>query len=217
MKLVSAILPTRDRSAWAWQAVQSFVSQTYSEKEIVIIDDYEQPSFPELGKLGEIPVRFTYRRSGERVIGRKRNQCCEMAGGEIVIHFDSDDWSNPQRMAQQVQLLERSGKAVTGYNSLLFYDERSKAWGRHLADSNYAFGSSLCYRRDWWKDHPFPDHMNIGEDNAFVYAAASVNQLETVSGEAFLVARMHPDNTSAKDIGNCRPIDPREIPGAFPA
>jgi glycosyltransferase involved in cell wall biosynthesis len=50
-------------------------------------------------------------------IGAKRNLGCEAARGEIIAHWDDDDYSAPGRLEDQVRRILTSGKAVTGYNS----------------------------------------------------------------------------------------------------
>jgi hypothetical protein len=44
--LVSAIMPTRARPQFAREAVDLFLAQTWPNKELVILDDEEHPSFP---------------------------------------------------------------------------------------------------------------------------------------------------------------------------
>ena len=55
-------------------------------------------------------------------IGAKRNYGCERAAGDVIAHWDDDDYSAPERLADQVQRLLESGKAVTGFHSMRFTD-----------------------------------------------------------------------------------------------
>lgn len=227
MILVSAIMPTRDRRDWAEQALNCFMSQTYPDKELIIYDDINDPSFPEFAAEWPItePVLFLndgdgtckliYEVHGDiQSIAQKRNQCCQLARGDIVIHWDSDDWSDPKRMADQVQRLEESGKSVTAYNRILFYEPASDRWGRWVLYSDQAFGTSLCYLKSWWTAHRFDERRNIGEDNLFIHEARAESII--VDGHSMIVARVHSDNTSPKDMDNCRPLDPTLIPEGFP-
>lgn len=213
MNLVSAIMPTRGRQEWAQQALECFLGQTYANKELVILDDADDPSFHSL-PLGVTGVTYErhYRR---RTIGAKRNIAVMLARGEIIMHWDSDDWSDSTRMADQVKRLQESGKAVTGYHSILFHEKETDIWGRWVLDPFEAFGTSLCYLKSWWHDHPFNEAVTIGEDNKFVTEANNNSQVISVPGESMIVARAHPGNTSPKDMGNCRPVNPSMIPAGF--
>lgn len=231
---VSAIMPTRGRQRLAAIAVISFLSQTYDNKELLILDDAEDPSFDGF-RLGYSPSQkieyISY--DGERqTIAAKRNWLCDHARGDIIMHFDSDDWSSPDRMADQVARLTESGKALTGYNSMLFlnaYDDT--AWKYHGHSQYYALGTSLAYRREWWASNPFPltrrvdQHTEtaliVGEDNAMVNAAKRAGQIITVDADKRMVARIHDGNTCKKDCKvdlngySFKPVDMSELPKDF--
>src|SRR5438128_1089434 len=113
---VSCIMPTRGRREWAAQAVQCFLSQTWPDKELLILDDTDDASFPHAAGIpfpffsnhAGPPIMY-FRRSERWSIGRKRNELARIASGEAICHFDDDDWAAPDRIATQVRLLEESG------------------------------------------------------------------------------------------------------------
>lgn len=139
--------------------------------------------------------------SGHPEIGDKRNLAASMAHGEIIIHWDDDDFSAPGRIADQVARLQQSGKAVTGYHSMRFTDGRR--WWHYSGTRDYALGTSLCYRRDWWAAHPF-DHVNVGEDGRFAKVAANAGQLISVDAGEMMYATIHPENTSPRQLSGSR-------------
>lgn len=196
MTLVSCIMPTKARQRWAAQAVECFLAQTYPEKELIILDDPTDPSFP--GGL-YVPGRILrFIAGGNGSIAQKRNNACGLAEGQIICHFDSDDWSAPNRIADQVKRLEESGKACTGYHSLLFHVAHDR-WMKYEGHANYAIGTSLCYLKSFWQQHPFrpgTDFPNVGEDNNFVSAAAKMGELASVDGGLMMVARVHEGQTN---------------------
>lgn len=222
MKLVSAIMPTRGRNAFALQAVQSFIGQTYENRELVIIDDMNDRSFPQgVLDLPRSPVPIVYQLSESRSIAEKRNRCCELANGEFIIHFDDDDVSTPGRVANQVYRLEESGKAATGFHSMLFRVEQSGKWLKYMNDdTGYALGTSLCFRKSWWAAHPFrhgPED-GVGEDNVFVREARRDGEILSVDAASMMWARIHSTNTSEKRLDNLQyhPVDLSLVPKGFP-
>ncbi len=225
MRLVTAIMPTRGRQKWAIQAIDCFMSQTYRDKELLILDDHDEPSFPSGLQIDGVSVLHE---AGRMTIAMKRNKLAQMALGEIIWTLDDDDWSAPERMADQVHRLQESDKAITGYNSILFHDgERGY---RYKGPPTYALGTSLCYRRDWALSNPFQDSPKrvdavsgqfIASDNGVVAEANAQRQLVTVDGGSMIVARMHPGNTSSSkwvhrnQSPNYRPVSVDQIPAGF--
>lgn len=199
MKLVSAILPTRGRQEWAKQAAELFHAQTYPTKELIVLDDEEEPSFPNAK-----PDCATYLRIAARSIGQKRNYCCRLAIGDIIMHWDSDDWYAPERMKEQVWQLEESGKQVVGYNRVLFYDDRPNVHDKYLRyfeSAQWTVGASLTYTKSWWAKNRFPEskQFNTGEDQDMCRTARESGQLATFDGRKMMVARIHAGNTARKN------------------
>ncbi len=202
--LVSAILPTRGRREWAQQAVDCFLAQTYPDKELIILDDYDDRSFPVPDGSGFSDISFLpgiqYGLTERMPIPSKRNQCCSMADGELIIHFDSDDYSVPTRMAEQVAFLQKSGKAVAGYHDLFIYDTvASQAYQYRSPKPQFVVGTSLIYRRDWWETRQYNYYKPLGSDTEFAMHAWNAKQLAFESGLGKIVARLHPD-TSGRDV-----------------
>lgn len=187
--LVSAIMPTRGRPEFARKAIECFLAQDWPEKEMVIVDDEGEPSF------NRPPRGVEYHLMGRRMtIGAKRNLAVSRAQGDVLIHFDDDDWSAPGRMRDQVQRLVESGLGITGYHSMIFEDELGRRW-KYRGAANYALGTSLCYTREFWRRNPFPD-VNSGEDNSIVYR----NRVASVDAGDLMIARKHSGNTSIKGM-----------------
>src|SRR5678816_1554718 len=112
-------MPTRGRAEWARKAVECFQSQTWPDRELVIVDDADCPSFAEPPEGEGIRYHQMFR---QMTIGAKRNIAVSRAAGDIIIHFDDDDWSAPERMEDQVTRLVASGVGLTGYHSMIFED-----------------------------------------------------------------------------------------------
>lgn len=203
-------MPTRGRQAFAKQALDCFMSQTYPNKELVILDDSDEPSFPD---GVDIPgVRYY---SGERRnIPTKRNLCCGYAKDGIIMHFDSDDWSAPERMADQVNRMMESGKEFTGYHTMLFHSPNGVF--RYQGRKNYAIGTSFAFTKSFWNRHPFPEAKDLSSDNAVVYG--SPGELISVDAGQLMVARIHGGNTNPKKLGpSFKPVWASDLPAEFHA
>ena len=172
--------------------MKCFQAQTYPNKELLVVEDGPDLSRKLCQQSGFRYLHF----EGVRSIGVKRNLANEFALGSVICHWDDDDWSFPGRIAEQVGLLSGCpAVAVTGYHTMPFQDVNTGEIRVYKGEPGYSVGTSLCYRRDWWKAHPF-GNLQVGEDNAFV--AASKSRILTVDGMGKMVARCHPKQTDGR-------------------
>src|SRR5260370_5100183 len=116
--LVSCIMPTRNRRAFVRQAIWYFLRQDYPAKELIVLDDGDDP----VADLIQKDDRVRYERLLARLsLGAKRNRACELSRGTLIAHWDDDDWQAPNRLSLQVRALLDSGAEVCGAAELLHY------------------------------------------------------------------------------------------------
>ena len=185
---------TRNRRQWLPKAIECYQRQTYPRRELLIVADGEDvfdlvPSDDQSIRLIHLDRPFA--------IGEKRNFGCQRAAGEIIAHLDDDDWSAAGRLAEQVQRLSETGKAVTGYYGMRFTDGSN--WWAYEGERTYALGTSLCYRREWWQAHPFKG-VHIGEDLDFATQASAAGQLVSTLAKDAMYASVHSGNTSPRQL-----------------
>ncbi len=119
-------MPTYNRRRFVPQAITYFLRQDYPSRELIIVDDGTEP----VGDLvpDDASIRYLYR-EGRLTVGAKRNLACEAAKGEIIVHWDDDDWLADWRLSYQVESLLREEADVCGLDKLLFYSPASdRAW-----------------------------------------------------------------------------------------
>ncbi|WP_243664642.1 glycosyltransferase family A protein [Rhodothermus marinus] len=105
---VSCLMVTADRPHLVRRAIRSYLQQTYPNRELVVLDNGRQPLDEAL--LAEVPAdELVYARVEPRpdlVIGTLRNQALELARGDYIApQWDDDDWSHPERLMRQMQVL----------------------------------------------------------------------------------------------------------------
>lgn len=192
---ISAIMPTADRRRFVPAAIAQFLAQHRDDAELVILDDGADPIFDLIP--GDPRIRY-FREETRRVIGDKRNRLCELARGDIVVHWDDDDWHAPERLDRQVAALEQSGADIVGLDRIAFLsDDGAQAWDyRWGGRQSWVYGASLAYRRDYWRRRRFPA-LRTGEDTRFVLDARDAH-IHVMDETDWLVARVHGGNTSPK-------------------
>jgi O-antigen biosynthesis protein len=194
--LVTCLCLTRNRREWLPKAIACFAAQTYEPRELLIVADGEDVS--DLVPPEDSRVRLVCT-GGRMTIGAKRNFGCALASGDLIAHWDDDDYSAPGRLADQVDRLMASGLAVTGYGTLKFTD--GARWWLYTAHDprKFATGTSLLYRKTWWSGHHFVDDQ-VGEDNTFVALAAGAGELVSAPAGEMMHATIHQGNTVRKPV-----------------
>ena len=182
---------TRNRRQWLPKAIACIQRQTYRDSELLILADGEdvRDLVPDDPRIRLIHI------SESLEIGSKRNLGCDLARGDVIAHWDDDDHSEPERLADQINRLAASSKPVTGYHSMRFTDGAS--WWQYRGAPDYSLGTALCYRRGWWSEHRFPA-VQIAEDGAFAQAAAESDALTSVDAGRLMYATIHDGNTSPR-------------------
>lgn len=121
--LVSVIIPCFNAEKWLKQAIDSCLSQTYSNLEIIVIDDGSTDNSLEIIK--------SY---GDRIIWQSqhnqggcsaRNRGFALSKGAYIQYLDADDYILPEKIKSQIICLAQSGADV------LYSDWR---YQRHLPD-----------------------------------------------------------------------------------
>jgi glycosyltransferase involved in cell wall biosynthesis len=225
--LVTAICPTANRQDWIPLAIACFLAQTYTDSELLIVDDGDRPTpVPEHPRVRYIrlphwedPQGRPHRKT--RPTGAKRNRCCEEASGEVIVHWDDDDWYAPTRIESQLAQLNESGKSLVGYHRISFWDTSPGAAHRafqYVGDRPYCSGTSQMYLKPYWQRHKFDPNKWVGEDSDFSAAARAEGNIASFDGTQMVVARAHSDSTCPPNLGGHSQfpqVSEGQIPAAF--
>lgn len=198
--LVSCIMPTFNRRAWVARAVTFFLRQDYEARELIVVDDGSEP----VGSLLPADSRVRYIRLEQRTsIGTKRNIGCERAGGEIIAHWDDDDWFAPWRLRYQVEQLLGSDADLVGLNSLLYWEPQARRAWRYrypMRTQPWIHDPTFCYRRELWQRCPFPDTSH-GIDTQYLWQQPR-KRVTALGDPSFYVGIIHAGNTSTKQTSS---------------
>lgn len=198
--LVSCVMPTTARRRiFVPQAIRYFQRQDYANKELLIVDDGRE-SMADL--VPDDPQVRYIRLEGKRTLGSKRNLCVEAARGDLIMHWDDDDWASPTRISYQTESLLNANAEICGIRRMIFYElATGRAWLYEypLEHGAWLAGGSLLYTREFWRRSPFPN-VQIASDTTFVWSQ-KMDRALALTDYHFYVAMIHHDNTSPK---NCQ-------------
>lgn len=193
-------MPTGDRPAFMKQAIHYFLKQDYPNKELLVVDDGNEA----VSEMIPDEVQIRYVRLNKKLkLGTKRNICVEESRGDLIMHWDDDDWFASYRITCQVNELLKKNAEVCGLQQMLFYQwQTNKGWLYKYPNygKTWLAGGSLLYTKDFWKQSPFPD-IQHASDTKFIWSR-NLNSYAVPGDYQFYVAMIHHGNTSPKNTGN---------------
>jgi glycosyltransferase involved in cell wall biosynthesis len=164
--LVTCIMPTYERRRYVPQALQSFLKQDYPNRQLIIVDDGKDA----IGDLVEGLPNVRYFHIARTSIGAKRNLACSHAAGEIIAHWDDDDWYSPDRLRYQVMPILAGKADLTGLeNAFVLELPRGEFWTTEPTLHQRLFvgnvhGGTLVYRKNLWLEGLRYPEINLAED-----------------------------------------------------
>lgn len=119
--LVSICIPTYNSAKFLREFLDSIVNQTYPNKEIIISDNASTDETEKIVKEYVENYKIKYYRN-DKNIGAEANftRCIELAEGEFIAIYHSDDIYDKEIIARQVEYL--NGHLNSGAVSTLAYD-----------------------------------------------------------------------------------------------
>jgi len=126
---VSVVMAVYDGERYLREAIESILGQTFQDFEFIIVDDASTDSTPLVLDSYTDPRIVRLRNSQRMGLARSLNRGLEISRGELVARQDADDVSLPERLATQVDYLQRHtsiGLLGTAYHAV-------DSQGRHIA------------------------------------------------------------------------------------
>jgi len=209
MPFFSIILPTYNRASFLPRAIDSVLSQSYEDFELLIIDDASTDN-TQACVLQYSDSRICYLKNEtnqERC--RSRNRGIQMAQGTYICFLDSDDYHLPNH-------LETLHKAIISNNypqALLFtnaWDEREGTRTERMCPplekqnifhyiATYTFNPQrMCVHKDICAQHTFDPAVYVCEDLDFAARIACTHPIIQVP-ERTTVYVHHPDSFTGGD------------------
>jgi glycosyltransferase involved in cell wall biosynthesis len=204
--LVSCIMPTFNRRPFIHLALECFREQTYANRELIVIDDGKDA----IGDLLRDEPAVRYVRVNVRLpIGAKRNRAVAEARGDIVAHWDDDDWYAPDRLERQVAPILRAEADITGLENrfvLQMPDRRFWTVDPRLHRSMFVgdvHGGTLVFRRALWSGGVRYPEIDLAEDAALLQQAlARGGRLLKLENLGSFVYMRHSRNAWRFDAGS---------------
>ncbi|MCY7276618.1 MAG: glycosyltransferase [Phormidesmis sp. CAN_BIN44] len=130
--LVSVIIDNYNYAAFLGQAIESVLSQTYKNFELIVVDDGSTDDSPEvLSAYGDRITAIFQSNAGQ---GEAFNRGIAHAKGQIICFLDADDYFHPDKLAKVVEAFQAHPNWVQLSHQCIAVDE---------AGTPIKFGSSV--------------------------------------------------------------------------
>lgn len=109
--LVSVVLPVYNGSAYLRESIDSILSQTYANIELIIINDGSKDKSEEIC-LSYKDIRIKYVFQANIGLAGTLNSGLKLCNGKYIARQDQDDISYKERFAKQVDFLEKNDSII---------------------------------------------------------------------------------------------------------
>ncbi len=120
--MVSVVIPTYNRAGIVRASIDSVLRQTYSNVEIIVVDDGSSDDTRETVESYGAPVRYIYQPNSG--VSAARNLGFTHARGEFIALLDSDDQFLPWKLEAQVGVLLAYPRVGMVWTDMTAVDER---------------------------------------------------------------------------------------------
>jgi len=165
---ISIIMPAFNAEKTISQSIESVISQTYKDWELIIINDNSSDKTAQIIKeAADNDNRIRYlTHEYNKGVAEARNAGIKIAQGERIAFLDSDDLWTADKLEKQLSLIKEKN-AIISYTATSYINEAGKKSGyilqasprltyRQLLKRNIMSCSSVIVQRDAMLRHPFP-------------------------------------------------------------
>ena len=127
---VSILMPVYNVAAYLREALDSMLAQTYTDFELIVLDDCSPDNSAEILDTYTDPRIVRYR--GEKNVGLSNvlNVGMQLARGEYIARMDSDDLSTHERLAVQVAYLDAHPEIDLCSCGMELFGAKQETWVR---------------------------------------------------------------------------------------
>jgi glycosyltransferase involved in cell wall biosynthesis len=196
--LVSCICVTKNNSSYLARAIDCFRSQTYPEKELIIlVEDSDNHVKEILEPIADPRIKcFVIPSTPKLPLGSLRNLAISKAEGEFICQWDDDDWYHGKRVEVQLNTVLKNHKPACFLAFWLIYDKISSQ--AYMSGLGPWPGTILCRKSFLTDKFQYPD-IPIHEDWEVMISLIKNNLAYPVIMPSLYIYAYHGSNTFDHD------------------
>ena len=163
--LVSIIMPSWNTAKYISESIESVINQTYTNWELLIVDDCSTDNTDEVVKpyLSDSRIHYTKHKANSGA-ALTRNRAIRHARGEWIAFLDSDDLWKPEKLEKQLAFMKENGY-VFSYHEYVKIDEEDQPL------NIYVSGPDIVTRRKMY-NYGYPGCLT------FMYSAKAMGLIQ---------------------------------------
>ena len=134
--LLSVVIPTYNRAYIIGQAIESILSQTYANVEVIVVDDGSADNTAEV--VARYGPKVRYFRQTNSGVSAARNRGLQEARGEFIALLDSDDSWLPWKAEAQVRVLRALPGVGMVWTDMVAVDDQGRTLRKRYLREFYA-------------------------------------------------------------------------------
>lgn len=179
--LISVGIPFFNAEKFLSKAIESVISQSYDNWELLLLDDGSNDGSLEIAKRFEqhdnrVKVFSDGKNKG---LGARLNELAMLSNGEYIARMDADDIMHPQRLETQLQILtDNPSIDVLGTNAYVI-DENDLVFGMRyrqqsgLIKVEHFIHPTIMGKKQWFLGNPYDEKAIRIEDAELWYRTKS--------------------------------------------
>ena len=211
-QVVSVVIPIYNCANFLRESIGSIQAQTYSNLEILCIDDGSTDGSQEIvTELARKDSRIRLIENSENLgISATLNKAISQASGDIIARMDADDLSLPERIMLQVNWLENEPELQILGSWLKLFGARTGTY-HYRKDANFIKAlflffsngfphNAVCYRKSLWERYQYDSNYDSVEDTELWCRIISCEPDIKIANipQVLALYRMHTAQTSVK-------------------
>jgi len=151
LPLVSVVLASRNGSKTIASAIESIVNQSYTNLELIIVDDESTDNTYKIAKEFDSKITIKIIRNEANLgLARSLNRGIGATSGDLIARMDDDDISLPERIYAQVRFMNEHPDVDVVGTGVILVDASYKAIGiQNKPESDKQIKQAIC------KENPF--------------------------------------------------------------
>lgn len=186
--LISVIIPVYNVEKYLELCLQSVIKQTYSNLEILLIDDGSTDSSGKLcDRLKELDKRISVYHKQNGGLSDARNYGMERAKGDFYAFIDSDDVLHKDFFSILLKVQKQENADIVSTDMALFYDHNEL---EHLYKLNVDYTYNIYKGNNILKEYYLP---STGKINIYHGLCMKIYKKELFDDLKFIKGRLHED------------------------
>ena len=157
--LVSILMPVYKTAPYLREAMDSMLSQTFADFELIVLDDCSPDNAEEILDAYDDPRIVRYKGEKNAGLSNVLNVGIGMARGKYIARMDSDDISLPQRLQVQVDYLDKHPDVDLVSVGMRLFGAKEGTWIREINPEKVKieamFHSPVLHASSVWRKDAF--------------------------------------------------------------